>query len=144
MNFDDYNLTYDSIGKKYDILIEEKRVLWEKYYINKYIYIPTFCPKCNTGTISIVKNNSVINPLKSSCNKKSCKNKLFLRQFSIFKKFNKIPIQVLMNIMKSMILQKKNATQIRKFIKHKYNGVNLNIRSIFKFMQYIRKSIACI
>ena len=45
--------------------------------------------------------------------------------------------------MKCMILQKKNATQIRKIIKNKYNGVNLNIRSIFKFMRYIRKSIAC-
>jgi len=42
-----------------------------------------------------------------------------------------------------MIIQKKNATQIRKYIKNKYNGVNLNIRSIFKFMLYIRKSIAC-
>lgn len=38
---------------------------------------------------------------------------------------------------------KKNATQIRKYIKNKYNGVNLNIRSIYKFMLYIRKSIAC-
>ena len=39
--------------------------------------------------------------------------------------------------------KKKCVTQIRKYIKNKCNGVNLNIRCIFKFMLYIRKSIAC-
>ena len=143
MNLDSDNLTYDNIGEKFDIPIEEERELWEKYYINKFIYVPTYCPKCNAGTISLVKNQSVINPLKGSCNNKDCKNKIFLRKFSIFKNFNKLPIQVLMNIVKCMIIKKKNATQIRKYIKNKYNGVNLNIRSIYKFMLLIRKSIAC-
>ena len=38
MNIDDYNLTYDTIGEKFDISIEEERELWEKYYLSKYIY----------------------------------------------------------------------------------------------------------
>ena len=108
MNLDKDNLTYDTIGEKFDIPIEEERQLWEKYYINKFIYIPTFYPKWNTGTISLVKNKSVINLLKGSCNNKACKNKLYLRKFSIFKNFNTISIQVLMNKMKCMII-KKNA-----------------------------------
>ena len=45
MNLDEDNLTYDTIGEKFDIPIEEERQLWEKYYINKFIYIPTFYPK---------------------------------------------------------------------------------------------------
>lgn len=75
MNFDEDNLAYDIIGEKFDIPIEEERGLWEKYYINKFIYIPTVCPKCNTGTLSLVKNQSVINPFKGCCNNKVCKNK---------------------------------------------------------------------
>lgn len=40
-------------------------------------------------------------------------------------------------------ITKKNTTEIRKIIKNKFKWVNLNIRSIFKFMRYILKSITC-
>jgi len=41
-----------------------------------------------------------------------------------------------------MIIDKKNGTVIRKVIKFKYNNVNMNIKTIFKFMNYIWKAIA--
>ena len=47
-----------------------------------------------------------------------------------------------MTILKEMIINQKNGTQIRKIIKSKYNNVNMNIKVIFKFMNYIRKVIA--
>ena len=143
MSLEDDNHIYDPIGEIYDISIEEERHLWYKYYLNKYIYVSSICPKCNNGTISLIKNESVLNPVKGSCNNKSCKNKIFLRKYSIFSNFNKLPIQILMNILKAMLVLNKNGTQIRKYIKNKYNGVNINIKSIFQFMTFIRKSIAC-
>lgn len=57
-------LHYDSIGEKYDILIEEERELWKNYYINKYIFILKNCPKCNHPNLSIVNFNSTLNPIK--------------------------------------------------------------------------------
>lgn len=77
MNFDKDNLSYNGIGEKFDIPKEEERELWEKYYINKFINIPTFFPKSKTATISLLKNQSVINPLKGPCNNKVCKIKYF-------------------------------------------------------------------
>lgn len=47
-----------------------------------------------------------------------------------------------MTILKGMIIDKKNGTEITKVIKIKYNNVNINIKTIFKFMIYIRKAIA--
>ena len=38
----------DTIGKLYNIPIEEKRLIREKYYINKLITIPITCLKCNS------------------------------------------------------------------------------------------------
>ena len=35
---------YDSIGQLYDIPIEEERLIWEKYYINKLIIVPSTWP----------------------------------------------------------------------------------------------------
>ena len=47
-----------------------------------------------------------------------------------------------MTILKGMLIDKKNGTEIRKVFKIKYNNVNMNIKAIFKFMTYIRKAIA--
>ena len=41
-----------------------------------------------------------------------------------------------------MLIEKKNATQIRKNLKDKYKRHNFNIRNIFKIMNYMRKFIA--
>jgi len=40
-----------------------------------------------------------------------------------------------------MIIDKKNGTEIRKVIKIKYNNINMNMKTIFRFMAYIRKVI---
>lgn len=39
------NLKYAHIEEKFDISIEEEKELWEKFYLNKFIYIPKFCSK---------------------------------------------------------------------------------------------------
>jgi len=51
-------------------------------------------------------------------------------------------MQILMTIIKGLIIDKKNGTEIRKVIKIKYNNVNMNMKTIFKFMIYIREAIA--
>ena len=135
-------LHYDSIGEKNDIPIEEERELWKNYYINKYIFIPKNCPQCNHPNISIVNFNSTLNPIKGGCNNKTCKYRFYLRSYSFFKYFPKIPAQIIVNIIKQMILENKNATLIRKYLKEKYNNTKINIRIIFKIMLYIRKCIA--
>lgn len=117
MSLEDDNHTYDSIGELYDISIEEQRALWHLYYINKYIYVPSICPKCNNGTLSLINNESVLNPIKGSCNNKSCKTKNFLRKYSIFSKFNKMPIQILMNILKAMLVLKKMVHKLENILK---------------------------
>jgi len=47
-----------------------------------------------------------------------------------------------MYIIEQFIIEKKNASLIRKAIKNKYNEANLNIRAIYKFMKTIRQCIA--
>jgi len=51
-------------------------------------------------------------------------------------------MQILMTILKGLIIDKKNGTEIRKVIKIKYNNGNMNMKTIFKFMIYIREAIA--
>ena len=53
-----------------------------------------------------------------------CKNRIFLRKYSIFQFFLKILIQILMNILKGFI-KGKNAAQIIKTLKAKYNNANI-------------------
>lgn len=83
-----------------------------------------------------------MNPLKGACSKKNCKYRFFLRKYSIFGNFQKIPVQILMYIIEQFIIEKINASLIRKAIKNKYNETNLNIRAIYKFMKTIRQCIA--
>ena len=58
-----------------------------------------------------------MNPLKGACSKKNCKYRCFLRRYSIFGIFPKIPVQILMYIIEQFIIEKKNATLIWKAIK---------------------------
>ena len=139
VDFEYQDMTYYSIGKIYGISIEEERTIWKICYINKIIYIPSNCPKYNLGKVNLVNFNSVLNLLKGSCNKANCLNRFDLRKFPIFAIFPKILIQILMSILKAMIVDKKNGIEIRKIIKNKYNNVNINIKTIFEFMNYIRK-----
>ena len=44
-----------------------------------------------------------------------------------------------MYIIEQFIIEKKNASLIRKAIKNKYNEANLNIIAIYKFMKTIRQ-----
>ena len=83
-----------------------------------------------------------MNPFKGSRTNKKCKRKFYIRQYSIFKKYNKFPIQILMNIIYFMIIKKKNTTQIRRELKNKYNKANIKLRVIMKFMTEIRKCIS--
>ena len=86
-HLEEEDLHYDTIGEIYDIPIEEERLIWEKYYINKIIMVPDACPKCNSPKVSINNNKSVLNPLKGSCNNKSYKNRYYLRQYSFLNFF---------------------------------------------------------
>ena len=135
------DLTYDKTGETYGIAIEEERQLWEYEYVNKYIYIPQICPKCNIGKLNLVKFNTTCNPFKGGCTNYKCKARIYLRKYSIFALFPKIPIQILMNILKGFI-KGPNATQIKKKLKEKYNNANINRRVIAKFMLILRKCIA--
>lgn len=47
-----------------------------------------------------------------------------------------------MNIIYLMIINKKNATQIRRELKNKHNKANIKLRAIMKFMTEIRKYIS--
>ena len=105
----------------YGIAIEEERFLWETKYIHKYIYIPHICPKCNIGNLNLVKFKSTCNPLKEACSNYKCKARIYLRQYSIFKYFPKIPIQILMNILKGF-LKGWNATEIKNDLRDKFNN----------------------
>ena len=135
------DFTYDKIGEIYGISIEEERLLWESQYIHKYIYMPQICAKCNKGNINLVKFNSTCNPFKGGCMNYKCKARIFLRKYSIFQFFPKIPIQILMNILKGFI-KGNNATQIIKTLKDKYNNANIGRRIVSKFLLFLRKCIA--
>ena len=110
-HFGEEDLHYDSIGEKYDIPIEEERELWKNNYFNKYIFLAKNCPKCNHSNLSIVNLNSTLNPIKAGCNNKTYKNRFYLRRYSFFKFFPKIPAQIIVNIFKEMMVENKNATQ---------------------------------
>ena len=106
-DFDYEDLHYDNIGTRYGIAIEEERWLWETQYIKKYLYVPNTCPQCGIGKVFTYKFESVLNPLKGACSKKNCKYRFFLRKYSIFGNFPKIPVQILMYIIEQFIIEKK-------------------------------------
>ena len=87
-NIDYENFLYNSIRKKYGIVIKEKELLWENEYLKKYIYIQKKCPKCS-ARCSKVRNHTVLNPYKGACTNKKCKYKFYQENYSIFKKFQK-------------------------------------------------------
>ena len=43
--------------------------------------VPNGCPKCISRKVSVINYKSVLNPLKGSCNNKSCKNTFYFRHF---------------------------------------------------------------
>ena len=43
MNLDENQETFDSIGEKCDISIDEERAVWLKFYLNNFIYVPAIC-----------------------------------------------------------------------------------------------------
>ena len=73
----------------------------------KNIYVPNTCPQCGIGKVFTYKFKSVLNPLKGACSKKNCKYRFFLRKYSIFGNFPKIPVQILMYIIEQFIIEKK-------------------------------------
>ena len=91
--------------------------------------------------MNLVTFNTTCNPFEGGCNNYKCKARIYLRKYSIFALFPKMPIQILMNILKGFI-KGRNATQIKKKLKEKYNNVNINRRVIAKFMLILRKCIA--
>jgi len=76
---------------------------------------PDTCPKCNSHKVSIINSKSVLNPLKGSCNNKSCQNRYYLRQYSFFKFFPTIPAQIIMKIIELMLIEKKCYSNQKKF-----------------------------
>jgi len=69
----------------YGIPIEEKRLILDKFLLNKIVMVPDKCPKFNSPKVSIINSKSVLKPLNVACNNKSCKNRYYLRQYSFFK-----------------------------------------------------------
>ena len=87
--------------------------------------MPQICPKCSKDTIKLVKFNSTTNSFKGDCMNYKCKARIFLAKYSIFQFFPKIPILILMNILKGFI-KGNNATPIMKTLKDKYNNANIS------------------
>lgn len=91
-------MTYDNIGIKYGIIMEEERIIWINHYINNFNYMPTLCPQYNQRKVLVLKNKSILNPLKGGYNKAKCKYRFYIRKYFIFKDFPKILAQVFMTI----------------------------------------------
>ena len=102
--------------------------------IHIFIIIPTNCPICLIGKISIINNDNIINPLLGKCSHYKCRRTLFLRNNTIFSENNYTPASVLYYIMEKWIHEEFNAEKISKFLCEKYKKAKLNKKFIILYI----------
>ena len=122
-----------------DLNLERQK--WNKFIYNKLIFKPIECPLCKYHSISIVENDSIYNIFIARYSSSNCRRKIFLRQNTFFAHFHLTQVSILLYIIKLLINDNKNATQISTTLKDKIANFNFsynNITNIIeKFLFYI-------
>ena len=128
-------------SNNWNIKYEDEKKFWENIIENNYIYKPAICPACNTGNYNIKEyNNKNINKLfYCRCDFKSCRKRVDLRFYSIFKINNNIPASVIFKIIDLFFFESQNAKQITDKInlKYKSNIYNYVVENILKKIRLI-------
>ena len=101
------------------------------------------CPNCKNESLKLFRNSkSLSNPYILKCNKKECRKKLNLREWTFFGLHKKIPISVLIKIIGLFILHNKNGLQIKKSLLEFYQLDSINMSIIYSVISNLRKYIA--
>ena len=122
----------------------EEKEIWRKEITNNYAYPPVICPSCYHNSFRIYERKKInlINPFYCQCNRKQCKYRKNLRQYSFFKLHNRIPASIILYIFNAFIILHQNATQIHKVVSNKFkNSISYN-NTITKILSNIRCCIA--
>ena len=102
-----------NITNKFHLSIDNEYQFWLNNIININIWInPDYkCPNCFKLSLKIKKYIKFLsNPVKLQCSKKNCRKIKSLRSKTFFDKFKKIPISVIIKIIKLFINENKNGT----------------------------------
>ena len=98
-----------------------ERNYWKNYVIKHYIYLTEKCPKCSSNKILFGNLNNINIPVRLVCNNYKCLYRTNIQKFSFLQFFPKIPSSDLFKILFKFIIDCKNATEIRKFLKENEN-----------------------
>lgn len=122
--------------------LEEKEIQ-RKEIKNNYAYPPNICPSCYHNSLRIYerKKANPLNPFYCQCNRKQCKYRKNLRQYSSFKLHNRIPASIILYIFNLFIVLRQNATQIHKNVSNKFKNA-ISYKKITKILSNIRCCIA--
>ena len=114
-----------------------------KEIINNYAYPPVICPSSYHNSFRIYerKKTNLLNPFYCQYNRKQCKYRKNLRQYSFFKLHNRIPASIILYIFNAFIILHKNATQIHKVVSNKFKN-SISYNTINKILSNIRCCIA--
>ena len=83
-----------------------------KNVLNKFIPVSVKCTICNSGFMTIINNNSLINPLLTKCTSYKCSRIKYLRGGNIFAINNKASLSVLYTILKLWLIDENNISKI--------------------------------
>ena len=129
-------------GNKYNINIEDESKFWLNNVIDNWIKYDTICPNCKTRTLKLKKVNSLANPYKLQCSFYKCRKIINLRTNTIFEKFTKTPISLIIATLEMFICEDTKAAKTIKNINEKFKLSAFGAKSIYNLFKFIRQCIA--
>ena len=109
------------------INIESERTFWNNIVINYYLFPKTICGKCARKSLVLNNNESIYNPIISRCSYRYCRKIYNLKEGSFFSLFPKTPVSVILIVLKSWILDEKNALEIYNVLKDKFIDFSISL-----------------
>ena len=121
--------------------MQDERKLWNECFSNGLLPIPQNCPNCHHN-ISIIENNTLINPYISQCTSSKCRKKIYLRVSSLFEKFPKKQISLIFYVIKMSLIHETNGSEIFELFRQIKSPIDLSKNHIFSILDYLRYIIS--
>ena len=109
-----------------NIEFESKKNYWRDYFIKKYVYKPTKCPKCKQRNISLRTTKNILHSFNILSNNYKCRYRMMIIKYSFLEKVPKVPCSIIMKIIENFLIEDSNATIIHKNIKAYYYPINIS------------------
>lgn len=94
---------------------------------------PNECKLCNYTSISIVDNNTINDPYIAKCSNSKCRN---------WNEFPRIPVSIILYVLKLWLIDEKNATEISNHIRETIVECKISKDKIINILMKMRYYIA--